>query len=579
MKRIIAILILTFVCLLNTSFSQTKTPYEKKKEEISIKYLKKMGVSTSDINRAKSADESGMLLLLLIVEKMQNYQYSHGMEALVLMSEWEKENMAAEKLKNDEDFRKEHLKKEKEENKVKAEQAKYEEQKRIEDQENEKQKLLEFYNNSDLGSTKEKIKIEFENWLTKGEFEKTEDFSKRLALRELKFLEICDQALLEKLSEEVEYVSGENWYGDNSEEESFVLYDYNADYEFFPFYFRYKQMEFQDTIYIPFSDAEQFKEQTDYYSISYPKKREDYVFANYYLYPAKIIFQNINKKTSIEVSLNFDTQVQSVQFGTDELNLSNYSFEKIQYNFQNFKQRKSEILIENAKMVEESGDLENALILYTKIIEFDKNSEVAKSKVETITKTINERKRGLSIKEAEKLFKNGQLSKSKEKYLEANSIRKSDDIDEIIRSIEKSISESNQKHNELLILFNQTEKNNSFIKNGQMAENLEKTKKGYSEKYKVCLDTINYILNADKAILKKQYDEYIISRNKEIWSIENQNLMEVFKDFNNIYEKMKAFEENILKAIQQENKKYLKILKEDDINVIIDFVIKTNSNE
>lgn len=579
MKRKTTILILTFVCLLNTSYSQTKSPYEKKKEEISIKYLKKMGVSTADINRAKSADESGMLLLLLIAEKVQIYQYSHGMEALVLMSEWEKETKAAEKLKNAEDFRKERLQKEQKENKVKAEQAKYDEQKRIKDQEKEKQRLLEFYNNSDLGSTKEKIKIEFENWLTKGEFEKKEDFSKRLDLMELKFLEICDKTILEKLSEKVEYVSGENWYGDNSGEESFVLHDYNADKEFFLFYFRYKQMEFQDTIYIPFSDAEQFKEQTNYYSISYPKKRQDYVFVNYYLYPAKIIFQNINKKTPIEVSLNFDTPIQAVQFGTDDLNISNYSFEKIQYDFQNFKQRKSEILIENAKKYEESGDLENALILYTKIVEFDKNSEVAKSKVENITKTINERKRGLAITEAEKLFKNGQLSKSKEKYLEANSIRKSDDIDEIIRSIEKTISESNQKHNELLTLFNQTEKNNSLIKNSQTAENLEKIKKGYGEKHNVCLDTINYILNVDKMDLKKRYEEYLKSRNKEIWSYENQNLVEVFKDFNSKYEKMKVFEENILKVIQQDDKKYLKILKEDDINVIIDTVIKTNFNE
>lgn len=395
----------------------------------------------------------------------------------------------------------------------------------------------------------------------------------------MNFLEICDKAILEKLSEEVEYVSGENWYGDNSGEESFVLYDYNADKEFFPFYFRYKQMEFQDTIYIPFSDAEQFKEQTDYYSISYPKRRQDYVFANYHLYPSKIIFKNINKKIPIEVSLNFDTPIQAVQFSTDDLSLSNYSFEKIQYDFQNFKQRKSEILIENAKKYEESGDLENALILYTKIVEFDKNSEVAKSKVEAITKTINERKRVLAITEAEKLFKNGQLSKSKEKYLEAISIRKSDDIDEIIRSIEKTISESNQKHNELLTLFKQTEKNNNLIKSSQTAENLEKIKKGYGEKHKVCIDTLNNILNADKANLKKQYDEYLISRNKEIWSLENQNLVDVCKDFNSKYEKMKVFEDNILKAIQQEDKKYLKILKEDDINVIIDTVIKTNPNE
>lgn len=432
------------------------------------------------------------------------------------------------------------------------------------------------FNNSDVGLMTEQIKSEFEKWLSKGEFEKSEEHKIRLELRELKFLEICEAVVQQTLSKEVEYVSGENWYGDNSGKESFVLYEYNADKELFPFYFRYKQIEFYDTIFVPFSDAKEFKDQTDYFSISYPKKRKDYVFSNYYLYPSIIIFQNVEGKTPIEVPLNFFENPLPIQFNTNDLKISNYNFEEMSFDFSTYKIRKSEILLKKAQSMEENEDLETALSLYSKLLEFEKNSVIAKTKIESITQTLNERKRKVLCEKAQELYDKGKLSESKKLYVDANSIRHSSEIDELIKNIETTIIESKKKHDELKKQIGTISINNSLAKQTNLYDDLEKMNRGYGERYNTCVDSINSELSTKKSAIDFQYKEFQVNQNIEIWTDVNQKLLELTNSFVIEYESYKKFETSIFIAIQNEDKKYLKILKDDDIRNIIETVIKTN---
>lgn len=435
---------------------------------------------------------------------------------------------------------------------------------------------LQDFNNSDVGLMTEQIKSEFEKWLSKGEFEKSEEHKIRLELRELKFLEICEAVVQQTLSKEVEYVSGENWYRDNSGKESFVLYEYNADKELFPFYFRYKQMEFYDTIFVPFSDAKEFKDRTDYFSISYPKKRKDYVFSNYYLYPSIIFFQNVEGKKPIEVPLNFVENPLPIQFNTNDLNLSNYNFEELSFDFITYKTRKSEILLKNAQQMEEKEELETALSLYSILLEFDKNSSIAKSKIESITQTLNERKRKVLIEKAQELFDKGKLSESKKLYVEANSIRNASEIDGKIKDIENTIVESKKKHDELKKQMEIISINNSLAKQTNLFDELEKMHRGYGVSYNTCVDSINSELSAKKSAIDFQFNEFQVNQNIEIWTVTSQKLLELANSFVIEYESYKKFETSIFSALQNDDKKYLKILKDDEIRNIIESVINTN---
>jgi hypothetical protein len=473
------------------------------------------------------------------------------------------------------------------------------------------------------------ISIEFASWLKQGEFEKKEDYSKRLEMKELRFIEICDLIIKNKLAEKVAYVTGENWYHDSSGKESFVLFNYNPDKEFFPFYFRYKEIEFYDTILIPFSYAERFKEQTDYGSISYSKNRQDYLFVNNYLYPSKIIFQNVNEKTPIEVLLNFASPMKSIKFGTDQLNITNYSFEKIQYDFQNFRQRKSEILIVNARRYEENEDLENALLLYSNMLEFDKKSELAKSKIESITTTINDQKRAKLIIEASELQVNGVfidakkllikaneirfsedikfkiddltfkineikrneliqqakdlssegfLTKSIEKYMEANKTRESHDLITIISEIEKRRNSALKNHYSLDSLHKLvTSVDYKLFKNLVLPNQLNLIKEGYGPRYSSCEKYLYNKMGTIWAPLSIEYESIVSHKNKEVWTTELQSLLENIIKFDQTFNSYKVFEQRIYKALLESDKKYLKVLKHDDDNEIIDIVIKTEN--
>jgi hypothetical protein len=663
MKRITAILILTFICLYNTSFAQTKTLYEKKKEEISIKYLKKMGVSVSEINRAKTADESGLLLLLLVAEKVQAYQYSHGMESLVLMSEWEKEVKAAEKLKGEADFKKERDKKLKDEQIAKAKQEQYQKEKLLEEKNRESERIAKenaqekqyqeaLIKNSDFQEIKSEIKSKFEEWASKGEFETQSEYEMRLQNKKI----IIDSIAFHLFSNKVTTIFGE--YSNYNGEYSIKLKEYNIDKKLYPItlkgYF-YKDgignvnLEINDTLNVDVNMAKKIKNiarQEDYSgeyeigvfqneNVKFSKNMNDWqITKKGYFFPKTYTFFNQFKHTMKDVS----TSVNEVKIQTNELGLSNYfstdySIDIDKYWIKKMENERTAILIKAERFLAENK-FEQAKNLFIEANNL-RFTEDVKNKLQDVDIKIIELKRNELIKSAEQYESNGNISnsiekleKSKELFSEANKLKFSESIKMKIVDVENKIIvikqielvksaehyenlgkisnsiEKLQEANKLKVRTDLSAKIDGLIKNRDMAltnhrimdslltiaeseklnlfndiistSSLDEIKKGYGQKYLDCQSLITSKINSLWMVVSNTINDVNRNRNREIWTDKYQELLLKINEFRNEVSKHANFQINIQKAILEKNKKDLKILKEDDINVIIETVIKTN---
>jgi hypothetical protein len=589
MKRITAILILTFVCQFNTSFAQTKTPYQKKVDQIMTEMCKAIGVESSLIQMAVKLNDWD------IVRTSQDLAFKSKMldrnELLVIILATEQKLKDAEKLKNSVDLKIDAEKKAKEDNekmlieekkqkeiqiqeeKKKQEQIALQKERELQNARRIEEEKKQYFDNSDYVSIINDVSTKFDNWLKKGEFEKTEDFNNRLEFRQMIFDSICHKIILEEIDHQM-----------NPEIE---LGQYNPDKEYFPVVISYRKLNFKDTININIADAEKFKNQTQSYSIIFSEKEQDWTIIDYYFSPLRMYVKNVGDKPLIEIIVPYDTPHSPLNLSTKEMKLSYYNFEELNYQFDKYEQKRAQFLkekklkdfqnsVKKAEDFEKSGNLQESLKFYKNALVIDPNSSSVQSKTTEITNKINEINRSKLILEAEELYKNGKLTSSMQKYLEANKIRNSKEITDLISIIENSISSSKQKHYELLSQYNKAEGSQSLSKYSKMNDDLENLKNGYGLKYNICLDTINSKINNQKSNIKTQYAEYLKSQNKEVWSDENGKILDLITSFNVDYQKLKTFENNIFKALQNEDKKFLKILKEDNINDIIETVIKTN---
>lgn len=574
MNKYILTLFVILFCHYSIVLCQTKTPYQKKQNQIMTEMCKAIGVNNSLIQMAINLNDWD------IVKTSQDLAFKSRMmdknELLIIIFATDKKLKDAEKLKNDIDFKRDAEKKAKEVNTKKIEEQKKQKQIQIiEDRKIEEEKN-NLYEKSDYFQIINQIKTNFSKWLLKGEFEKSEEYNIRLENREIIFLDFCNEAVLKQIERKSEFQSEDDYYENkNNLENSFELFEYNADKEYFPFKWTYKNITFSDSIFVPLKDAPDFKKETNYKNIHLSNKRSDYCLIENYIYSRKILIDNLNDKNKIEISLDFNINPKRIEFNTNDIQLKNYVFETLKFDFEGYKSLKSEILIKNAEKIENTGNYQEALKLYVNILEFDKNSKLAKYKISQITESINEINRAEFINNAETLYNNGLLSQSREKYIEAIRIRSSEDINKIIFEIDKIITESDIKNNEILNAHNINSSNNEISVSSKIITDLVNIRKIYGIKYKSCIDAINLELNSKWLKLNDDYNLFIKNNNKEIWTIKNQELLEKLILFNQEYNKYKLFEDNIFKALRNEDKKYLKILKEDSEKIIIETVIKT----
>lgn len=589
MKRTTAILILTFICQFNTSFAQTKTPYQKKVDQIMTEMCKAIGVESSLIQMAVKLNDWD------IVRTSQDLAFKSKMldrnELLVIILATEQKLKDAEKLKNSVDLKIDADKKAKEDNEKRLIEEKKQKEIQIQEekkkqeqialqQEREKQNARrieeekkQYFDNSDYVSIINDVSTKFDNWLKKGEFEKTEDFNNRLEFRQMIFDSICHKIILEEI--------------DHQMNPRIELGQYNPDKEYFPVVISYRKLNFKDTFNINIADAEKFKNQTQSYSIIFSEKEQDWTIIDYYFSPLRMYVKNVGDKPLIEIIVPYDTPHSPLNLSTKEMKLSYYNFEELKYEFDKYEQKRAQFLkekklkdfqnsVKKAEDFEKSGNLQESLKFYKNALVIDPNSSSVQSKTTEMTNKINEINRSKLILEAEELYKNGNLSSSIHKYREANKISNSNEITDLILTIETSIINSERKHKKLLSQYYDSNGSNSLSKYIKMNDYLDNLKNGYGLKYNTCLDTINFKINEIKSNVKIKYNEYSVSQNNEVWSDENQKFLDLISSLNIEYQKLKTFEDNIFKALQSEDKKFLKILKEDNINDIIETVIKTN---
>lgn len=268
MKYLIFIQFLLCISISSSCFSQLKTPYEKKKEEISIKYLKKIGVSSNEINRVIDTDTSGFLLSIFIGQKIQEFQLTNPnpTDLMIMMNEMKKEMVDAEKLKNNVDFEKERIIKLKKEQREIQIQKEINERQRVSDSiEAEKEKLAKFekdnldkqyfIKSSQLYILKSVVKAKFEKWISRGEFENKQEYESRLNNKK----NILDSILFTELQE---ILNSKNNMSSNIQGYNIYLLGYDVDNEIYPFlltgnfqifgvnFFGEREVSIRDTMFI-----------------------------------------------------------------------------------------------------------------------------------------------------------------------------------------------------------------------------------------------------------------------------------------------------------------------------------------
>lgn len=271
-----ALLTLTFILFVNLSFSQQKTVYEKKVEGLTLQLLKQFGVSQTQLNKAKEMGEIESLFLFSDIANKMN-----TIEGLVLMEKYGKEIKKAEALKTEIDLKKDKIKKDKQIALQKAEEQKIKNKTEAEE-----------YKNSDYYKISKLIKSEFENWLSKSEFEKQENYKKRLTENSKKsFDSICHKILLNEISRV------ENYNNLNLE-----VGEYNAENEKFKIKIKIFKTEINETLEVKSADAKEFKENSISRSykrsaIIISKTSNQWCFNNNDLIPTVFDFNIYNKVT------------------------------------------------------------------------------------------------------------------------------------------------------------------------------------------------------------------------------------------------------------------------------------------
>lgn len=579
MKKILYCLFLLSICFTNEVVAQQKTPYEKKKEEISIKFLKKLGISQDKIVQAKEMGDIG--LILLFGQAIQNMQVKDPMTAIAIMNEFDREIKETEKLKTEEDFRRERLKAQEKENRLKAEQAKLEQQRQFEQQQADLKRQEEEFNNSDYVTVKKEIKKEFDSWITKGEYEKTNEYETRLLNKEL---------VLDSLAYRI--VSLKMYSILKSRE--VILGQYNADLEIFPLEFKLNQNITFDSIYIDRNSASSFKNNyrfiandggtSDSIIIVYRELR-NWIFLNNQLFPNRY---RINGKKEF-TNLPIDGTINQITFTTDELGLSSifknsYTFNAVDYEKKyekrqfDIRKKKYESLIIEATNLEGQNNFNDAIEKLNQAVNLFPDSIEPKKRIDNLNFKLDEIKRSELIREAEQYASIGRISNSIDKYKEANKIRSTPNVTLAVSDLEINLNISKLNHKKLDSLFNAfLEAQSKVFLDLDISEQLDQIKDGYGDKFFDCSDTIVEKINKMWEPISKDYKRLKNIENIEVWTVEHRALEEKLYWFGQKILEFSLFEKRIYNAILSSDKKYLKVLKEEDENLIIDYVIKTEN--
>lgn len=359
MKKLVTLLlILGSILIFNNLSAQTKTPYEKKKEALSVQFFKDLGVSPATIKKYVDAGEIGGIFLLGNISEKLNTE-----KGMLLLLKYNNDIKNAEKLKNATDFKRDEEKRLAEQRKKEAEQAKQRERENQQELARQEEQRQRDFKNSDYYKLATDIKEEFEKWASKGEFEKTLDYDNRINNdAKQKFTNICFNKIYNKIGV---YESTYNSERSNYDYPIKIdLGEYDADNEQFnatlTAYRNYSDKDIANTtIKVPMNEAKSFKESFSLYSYRLLVNTNDWSFENHNFLPKKITIKKI-KGENLEKSYTAITQTsanENIVFQSENLKIENLNA-TFNYNqqapiiFENIRKKQLEIEEQKRKELE-----------------------------------------------------------------------------------------------------------------------------------------------------------------------------------------------------------------------------------
>ena len=280
MKKKILYLIIALLLPLATFAQSSLTPYQRRSNQIILKYYKILAQGSGDRRFALLGYNSSDVAKAGFNLAYMEYAYKHGTAAAKrLVNAANAELRAAEKLKNSAD------------------------------------RLREFYE-TDKGMVYKTVKDKFALWMQKGEFEKQADFEERLrGSTKTKFGEICEDAFND-ITDVLLHGSK-----DNSEDEKIKLEKqldtYDSENEQFTMYCTsHGAYTAVVKLHIPISEAQDFKETFEANDI-FIDKIKDGVFVGNIFVPTVLVISRIGHdklylvKADGIIDLNTEARVDS----------------------------------------------------------------------------------------------------------------------------------------------------------------------------------------------------------------------------------------------------------------------------
>ncbi len=309
------------LCFSIMSFGQVQTAYEKKCYNLTLQLFKKLGCNEALLNKSnKISDLEGFFLMGDIIHKLNTEK------GLMLLLAYNREKKEAENLKTVVDFQREKVKKEKIESEERLKQEKFEqEQAKIKQEQIEKERIKK-YNNSDVVKITEAVKINFKTWLNKGEFEKTDEFEKRLK-------DECKEYF-----DKINYENIEQRMVNDDANLTIELKEYNADKEYFNIALKFKELIWNDIIKVSISNAPSFKENFGIDNSKTVYKTWGVYNNNLYPKSIEVIESNSNSKYVFLLPIE---KLLDYNISTNSLGIQVAANDKIEFSLFDYQYRKS----------------------------------------------------------------------------------------------------------------------------------------------------------------------------------------------------------------------------------------------
>lgn len=172
------------------------------------------------------------------------------------------------------------------------------------------------YNFDDRSSIQNNIKIAFLIWNQKGEFEKQMDYESRIQKQsQIKFTEIC----IEEIEKKIKTFT--------SSDLNINLLTYDAENEFFPTVFKFKEKEWKIKLEILINEAQNFKEK-EWQKLEWQNEESEWCFIHNDLFPSKIYLKSNSYIISYKLPLSNQEVIKFAfnDLGIENLYLKNFIF-------------------------------------------------------------------------------------------------------------------------------------------------------------------------------------------------------------------------------------------------------------